>query len=248
MKLSIITATFNSQDSIERCLDSVVDSNIYNYEHIIIDGVSTDKTINIIKKYQKINPNIKLTSEPDNGIYDALNKGVRKSTGDIIGFLHSDDFFQTKSILSEMITRAEKENLDGIYGDLNYVNGDIPPKIIRRWRSNDFNLSLLKNGWMPPHPTLFLKKEVYEKYGLFNLNYKISADYDFMLRILKAGNLRVQYLPKVVTSMQLGGASNKNLKNILMKMKEDLKILKNNNIGSLLSLFLKNIRKIRQFF
>ena len=248
MKLSIITATFNSEDTIERCLNSVIDSNIYNYEHIIIDGVSNDKTINIIKKYQKINPNIKLISELDKGIYDALNKGIIKSTGDIIGFLHSDDFFQTKFILSEIISRVEKENLDGIYGDLNYVNGDIPPKIIRRWRSNDFNLRFLKNGWMPPHPTLFLKKQVYKKYGLFNLNYKISADYDFMLRILKVVNLKVQYLPKVVTSMQLGGASNKNLKNILMKMKEDLKILKYNNIGGLLSLFLKNIRKLRQFF
>jgi len=168
MKLSIITATFNSEDTIERCLNSVIDSNIYNYEHIIIDGVSNDKTINIIKKYQKINPNIKLISELDKGIYDALNKGIIKSTGDIIGFLHSDDFFQTKFILSEIISRVEKENLDGIYGDLNYVNGDIPPKIIRRWRSNDFNLRFLKNGWMPPHPTLFLKKQVYKKYGLFN--------------------------------------------------------------------------------
>lgn len=248
MKLSIITATFNSENSIERCLNSVMESNINNYEHIIVDGDSKDKTINIIKKHQKINSNIKFISESDKGIYDALNKGVIMSTGDIIGFLHSDDFFQTKSILSELIKSVEKENLDGIYGDLNYVNGDNPPKIIRRWRSNDFNLSLLKRGWMPPHPTLFLKKEVYEKYGLFNLNYKISADYDFMLRILKVGSLRVQYFPKVITSMQLGGASNKNLKNILIKMKEDLKILKNNNIGGLMSLLLKNIRKLKQFF
>lgn len=248
MNVTIITASFNSALSIKTCLDSVVHQNYNDIEYLIIDGKSSDATLKIIKVYQQKFPFIKLISEKDSGIYDALNKGVQLASGDIIGFVHSDDFLEFNDIIYHIVSMTKSENLDGVYGDLQYVDKSNTKKIIRSWKSCDFKPRLLKQGWMPPHPTLFLKKEVYEKHGLFDLSYRISADYDFLLRIFKDPELKFGYLPKVITKMRVGGASNKSLKNIIKKSKEDYRAIRINNIGNFLTLARKNFSKIKQLF
>jgi len=247
-KVTIITATYNSSSSLKKCLDSVIYQDYNDMEYLIIDGKSSDDTLNIVKDYQQKCPYIKLISEKDNGVYDALNKGINLATGDIIGFVHSDDFLASNDIINDIISFMKSESLDGVYGDLQYVDKHNIQKVIRNWKSCGFKLSLLKQGWMPPHPTLFLKKEVYEKYGLFDLSYKISADYDFILRIFKDTELKFGYLPKVVTKMRVGGASNRSIKNIIQKTKEDFRAIRSNDIGNFLTLVKKNTSKFKQFF
>ena len=248
MKVSIITATYNSAKYIASSLNSIFNQDYKDIECIIIDGDSKDQTKSIIETYQIKNLNITLVSEADNGIYDALNKGIKLATGDLIGFVHSDDNLASPHIISELVLAIKEKQAFGIYGDLQYVSQLDTSKLIRDWKSCVFSKSLLKKGWMPPHPTLFLKKEVYQKHGNFNQNYKISADYDFMLRVLKDKTLRFVYLPKVIIKMRVGGASNKNLKNIIQKTKEDYKAITSNKIGNWVTLFLKNYTKFKQFY
>ena len=248
MKLSIITATFNSEKHLKDCLNSILNQSYKNYEIIIVDGDSHDKTLEIAESFQRESSNIQIISEKDNGIYDALNKGINLASGDIICFLHSDDKFYPKTTLFEVVNEFKKQKIDGVYGNLNYISNEVKPRIIRNWQSQPFNIKLLNKGWMPPHPTLFLKKEVYEKHGVFDLNFKISADYDFMLRVLKDETLTFVYIQKVITYMRVGGISNKSLKNIIIKMREDYRAIHDNKIGGLATLILKNTSKIIQFF
>ena len=247
MKVTLITATFNSASSIKTCLDSVVLQNYNDLEYLIIEGKSSDYTLNIVKDYQHKYPYIKLISEKDYGIYDALNKGIQLAIGDVVGFVHSDDLFASNHILTDVVNQLQNDQLDGVYGDLQYVDKVDLSKVIRLWKSCAFKPSLLKLGWMPAHPTLFLLKEVYEKHGLFDLTYKIAADYDFMLRVLKDNSLKFGYLPKVITKMRVGGASNRNLKNIIQKTREDYRTIRSNQIGCWLSILIKNTSKIKQF-
>lgn len=248
MKVSLITATYNSEISIKTCLDSIVSQDYSDLEYLFIDGGSSDNTLSIIKKYRQNNPFIKMVSEKDYGIYDALNKGISAASGDIIGFVHSDDFLASSDIINDIVSMIKTESLDGVYGNLQYVDKINTKKIKRNWKSCHFKTGLLKNGWMPPHPTLFLKREVYQKYGLFDVSYRISADYDFMLRIFKDSELKLGYLPKVITKMRVGGASNRSIKNIIEKSKEDYRAIKSNNIGDFLTLIRKNTSKLKQFF
>jgi glycosyltransferase involved in cell wall biosynthesis len=248
VKISIITATYNSDKTIESTIQSVLSQTYPNIEHVLIDGASKDNTLAIVQNYQINHPSIRYISEPDKGIYDALNKGVQVASGDIVGFLHSDDYFENELVIEQIINTFQLQQCDGVYGDLRYVSSENTKKVIRYWKSRDFNSVLIKNGWMPAHPTLFLKKEVYEKHGLFDLDFKIAADYDFMLRILKDESLTFSYLPHVITNMRVGGASNA-FGNIALKMKEDLKALKKNKIKfPIRAIFLKNTSKFRQFF
>ncbi len=249
MKISIITATYNSGATLKSSMLSVLHQSFQNIEYVIIDGNSTDETLELVKQHQIQFPQIdfKIQSEPDSGIYDALNKGVQLATGEVIGFVHSDDILAENQTLSMLVNQFKKENLDGIYGDLQYVDRNNIASVSRYWKSNLFNASLLKKGWMPAHPTLFLKKEVYQKHGLFNVNYKIAADYDFMLRILKDDDLKFGYLPQVITKMRVGGTSNRSIKNIIQKTKEDYRAVRSNNIGGWLVVFRKNISKLKQF-
>ena len=243
MKVSVITSVYNNKETLQDAIDSVLNQTYKDIEYIIIDGASSDGTVNIVKSYgDKIS---KFISEPDKGIYDGLNKGVSLATGDIIAFLHSDDVYADETVI-ERVVKEFVDNLDGVYGDLIYTPKNDTSKVIRYWKSKDFDVSLLKKGWMPAHPTLFLRREVYEKYGKFDLDFKIAADYDFMLRVLSAG-INVQYLPHVLYKMRVGGESNKSIKNIMLKSKEDLKALKKNNIGGIGSLLVKNLSKITQF-
>jgi len=248
MKVSIITATYNSANTLEVCLNSVLGQTYTNIEYIIIDGNSSDQTQDILKKTAQINKNVRYISEPDKGIYDALNKGIHLATGDVIGFLHSDDIFADATIISKIVTQFKAKQVDGVYGDLQYVEKLYADKVIRNWKSCDFKMSLLKKGWMPAHPTLFLTKDVYKKHGFFDLSYTIAADYDFMLRILKDSGFKFSYLPIVITKMRVGGASNRSLRNILQKTKEDYRAATTNKIGGFVTIIQKNTSKLKQFF
>ncbi|NRR91041.1 glycosyltransferase [Winogradskyella undariae] len=247
MKVSIITATYNSEKTIEACMASVLHQSYPNIEYIIVDGGSNAETLELLHATAKEYPNIILSSEPDKGIYDALNKGIAKATGAIVGFVHSDDFLADNDVISTIVAAFNTHQVDGVYGDLHYVALENTDKVIRNWISQPFVSNLLKQGWMPAHPTLYLKKSIYDKYGLFDLKYKIAADYDFILRIFRQENLSFFYLPKTIVKMRIGGASNKNLKNILQKSKEDYRAIKTNHIGNWLTVLLKNVSKLKQF-
>ena len=244
MKISIITITYNSANTLPRTLESVQSQTYPDIEHVIVDGASTDGTRNLIENYAKQHPNVRWISEKDKGIYNALNKGISLATGDVIGFLHSDDvLFSTRSI--EQIAAAfEDKNIDVVYGDLQYCREG---KIVRRWKSNDFNPHAPKYGWMPPHPTVYVRKEVYAQVGEYDEWFRISADYDMILRIFGAGYKTV-YLPEVLVNMEMGGASNKNTKARLSKTQEDYIVLKKNHVGAgYLTVACKQLRKLRQF-
>ncbi|MCD4795084.1 MAG: glycosyltransferase [Bacteroidales bacterium] len=246
MKVSIITATYNNENTVEDTVLSVSSQTYKNIEHIIIDGNSSDNTIQIIKKHQdKI---AKIISEPDKGIYDALNKGIKYASGDIICFLHADDIYAEQTIIEKAVNLFSEKQIDSIYGDLQYVAKEDTGKIIRYWKSGEFTFSKLKKGWMPPHPTFLVKKEVYENCGVFDTNLKIAADYDIILRFLGKHKISTAYLPEVMIKMRIGGESNKSLKNIIKKMKEDVKALKKNKLGGWQTVIMKNIIKIPQLF
>lgn len=247
MKVSIITAVYNSSKTIETCMDSVLNQTYKDIEYIIVDGGSNTETLNLLNSAANKHQNIKLSSEPDKGIYDALNKGISKATGDIVGFVHSDDFLASDTIITEIVAAFKSQNVDGIYGNLHYVALENTTKIIRNWVSKPFNHRLLKEGWMPAHPTLYLKKDLYKTYGKFDLSYQIAADYDFILRIFKQKSLKFLYLPKTIVKMRVGGASNKSLKNILQKSKEDYRAMTTNKTGNWLTIFRKNLSKLKQF-
>ena len=245
MKISIITVVWNNKETIKDAINSVLFQTYEDIEYIVVDGNSSDGTIEIIKSYG--NKITKFVSEKDSGIYDGLNKGISLAIGDIVAFLHSDDIYASDSIIEE-ISKVFKsdESLDGIYGDLVYTSKNDTSKVLRYWKSKKFYKNLLSKGWMPAHPTFFLKRKVYEKYGNFDLDFKIAADYDFMLRVLKSG-IKVEYIPKVLYKMRVGGESNKSIKNIILKSKEDLKALKRNKVGGIFTLIIKNLSKIKQF-
>ena len=251
MKISIITITYNSAKTLPRALESVRSQTYGDIEHIIIDGASSDGTVEIIKNYSK-GPSDKVpstkevhwVSEPDGGIYDALNKGIRMATGDVIGFLHSDDVLYSPDSIGQIAAAFESSKADVVYGDLQYCNGD---KVTRRWRSNAFKPSSLKFGWMPPHPTLYVRREVYEQVGEYDSWFRISADYDMILRIFTAG-YKTHYIPQVLVSMETGGASNRDAKARLSKTQEDYFVLKKNHVGAgFLTVACKQLRKVRQF-
>lgn len=245
MKVSIITATYNSSNTIIDTLTSLENQSYKNIEYIIIDGASKDNTLEIIKKYStKVS---KIISEPDKGIYDALNKGIEVSTGDIIGFLHSDDILAYPTAIEDLVNTLMNEQSQAIYADLEYVSKENTSNVVRRWISGNYKHSNLKKGWMPPHPTFFMKRNLYKQYGSFDLNFKISADYDSLLRYLWLNNISVSYLPKVVTKMRVGGESNRSFLNILKKTKEDILALKKNNIFWIYPLLMKNLSKLPQF-
>lgn len=247
MKISIITASLNNCDTIEDSIRSVLSQKYENIEYIVVDGASSDGTLEIVKKYR--DRIAKFTSEPDNGIYHALNKGLKMSTGDIIGFLHADDLYAHGMVIDWVVSRIMNCNTDSCYGDLLYVHKKDVNKIFRHWRSCYYTDGLFRKGWMPPHPTFFVKREVFEKYGHFNTDFKIAADYEHMLRVLEGNKISTHYIPEVLVKMRTGGKSNRSLKNIIIKSSEDYKAWKVNGLsGGLYTVLLKNISKIPQFF
>ena len=246
MNISIITAALNNKETIEQTITSISSQVYKNFEHIIIDGGSTDGTLDVIKN----NGNLaKLISEPDLGMYDALNKGINLSSGDVIGFLNGDDFYAHDQVLRMVRDVLENHDVDSCYGDLQYVWNHNTNKVIRYWKSSPYAQGKFKHGWMPPHPTFFVKREIYEKYGQFNTDFRIAADYELMLRFLEKYKISTSYIPEVLIKMRVGGMSNRSLRNLFIKSYEDYKAWKVNNLdGGLFTILLKNICKIPQFY
>lgn len=245
LRISIVTAVFNNRDTVASALDSALGQDHDAVELVVIDGASTDGTLGVLAEYAaRLSV---LVSEPDSGIYDALNKGVQRATGDVIGFLHSDDLLADSGTLSRIAAVFTDPDVDAVYGDLLYVRKDNSRQVVRYWQSGSFSPTKLAWGWMPPHPTLYLRRQVYERFGLFDAQYRIAADYDFILRVL-GGGIRVKYLPEVLVKMRVGGASNRSFSNILQKSREDLRALRNNRIGGIGALAWKNLSKLPQFF
>jgi glycosyltransferase len=247
MKVSIITAALNNRDTIEDSIRSVLSQKYENVEYIVVDGGSTVGTVEIIQKYKdKIT---KWVSESDKGIYHALNKGLKMSTGDVIGFLHADDIYAHNMVIDLVVSRIVNCNTESCYGDLLYVHKKNPDKIIRYWKSCYYTEGLFQRGWMPPHPTFFVRRNIYERHGYFNTNFKIAADYELMLRFLEINKISTHYIPEVLVKMRTGGKSNRSLKNLIIKSSEDYKARKVNKLnGGLYTILLKNISKVPQFF
>ena len=246
MKVSIITVVYNNEDTIKDAIESVLNQTYKNIEYIIIDGVSTDGTVEVIKSYgDKID---KFISEKDNGIYDAMNKGIKLASGDIVGILNSDDFYASNDIIEKVVKTLKEQKVDSVYGDLVYVNAKDTNKIVRYWKSKPYKKGLFKKGWHPAHPTFFVKKEIYDKYGIFNLDFKIAADYELMLRFLEKYQISSGYIPEVFVKMRIGGESNQSIKNIIKANIESYNAWKVNNLKPPFYLpFIKPLKKLRQF-
>ena len=246
LRISIITATFNSAETVRDALVSVATQTHPNIEHLIQDGGSTDETLKIIEAFGS--ERTKVVSEPDSGIYDALDRGIARASGDIIGVLHSDDFFANAEVLSWVAQAFSADpDLDAVYGDLEYVSSRDPDRIIRYWKAGGFDRKKLRNGWMPPHPTLFVRRHVLDNYGDYDRSMCIAADYDAMLRWLNIFQINIAYLDHTLVKMRVGGASNRSLGAILRKSGEDLRAIRRNKTGGMTTLALKNLRKLGQF-
>lgn len=245
MKISIITAVLNRETTIGDAIRSVIEQTHPNIELIIMDGGSTDGTLDIVRSFD--DPRIRIFSEHDSGIYDALNKGISRATGTIVGVVHSDDFLAHNEVVSAVAGAFDKHQADAVYGDLDYVSASDPEKIIRSWRSGPYSRSKLKWGWMPPHPTMFLKREIFDRLGAYDTSYRIAADYDAVLRYFGSASFRAHHIPDVLVKMRMGGISNQSLRHVILKSREDLAALKNNQMGGFLALLMKNISKIGQF-
>lgn len=246
MKISIITVVFNRVETIQDAISSLQSQTYGAIEHVIQDGGSVDGTIEKISHL--VTPTTRFISEPDKGIYDAINKGIARATGEVIGLMHSDDFFAHQGVLDRIAEVFQDPDVDGVYGDLDYVSASDPNKVIRHWRAGHFAPELMKTGWMPPHPTLFLRSEVFKKWGVYNTQFQIAADYDAILRYLWTGKVRVTYIPEVLVKMRVGGESNRTFGRIVRKSREDLLAIRNNGVGGISTLLRKNIRKLPQFF
>ncbi|HWK05451.1 MAG TPA: glycosyltransferase family 2 protein [Puia sp.] len=245
MKISIITATYNSAATVKDTLISVRQQDYPDVEHIIVDGQSSDNTLEIISGFPHI---AKVISEKDKGIYDAMNKGVALATGEVIGILNSDDIYTHPSVLSTVARAFADTKVMTCYADLQYVHPDNLNRAIRTWRSGPFKRKNFYNGWMPPHPTFFVRKEVYEQVGLFNLDLRSAADYEIMLRILLKHGINSHYIPQVIVKMRAGGMSNASFGNRLRANKEDRLAWKLNDLRPhFFTLYMKPIRKITQF-
>lgn len=248
MKVSIITITYNSAQTVEDTIKTVVMQDYPDMEYLIIDGKSKDRTLEIAGKYK--NKISKIVSEKDKGLYDALNKGITHATGDIIGMLHSDDLYAHEKVISKVVQKFnDNPDLEGVYADLVFVNRKDTDKPMRVWESGEYEEGAFLKGWMPPHPTFFVRKEVYEKFGGFNTGLKLSADYELMLRLIHKNGIKIGYLKDTIVKMRMGGVSNVS---IFVKIKanlEDKLAWKLNGIKpGFATTLMKPLKKIKQYF
>ena len=246
MKISIVTAVLNRQATIAPAIKSVQDQSYPEIEHIIQDGGSTDGTLDVV--YNLADAKTHVVSEPDTGIYDALNRGILRATGDIIGVMHSDDIFASPMILEKIADAFADKQIDGVYGDLTYVANHDTSKVIRYWQSGTYHRDKLAYGWMPPHPTLYLRRHVFERWGLYDKSFQISADYEAILRYLLQGQIQLAYVPDIFVCMRVGGESNKSSARMFRKSLEDYRALRRHGLRGFSTLALKNGRKLQQFF
>jgi len=246
MKISLVTVTYNAAKTLSNCLDSVSAQRGVDVEHILIDGASTDETLAVVEAYSESLAQV--ISEPDEGIYHAMNKGLQMATGEIVGILNADDFYTDEKVLSNVLHVFEDHKIDACYGDLRYVDKYNPSKVVRLWRSGEFFPEKFYWGWMPPHPTFFVRRSVYERYGLFNTDMGSAADYELMLRFLLRYRITVAYIPKILVNMRMGGVSNAKLRNRLRANRLDRKAWLINGIKPKpWTLIMKPLRKIGQW-
>ena len=245
MKISIITATFNSAATIADCLRSVA-SQTQPVEHIIIDGASQDNTLEIIRG---VSPAARILSEPDRGIYDAMNKGIELAQGDIVGILNSDDFYAGPQVIEKITALFQQSGADALFADLVYVRPDNLEQVVRYYSGAGFTPDMFAWGWMPPHPTFFVRRELYEQYGLFRTDYKIAADYELTARFLSRHKVRYVYLPEVIVRMRTGGISTRNLRSNWMLNREILRACAENGISTnIWKVYSKYLCKVMQLF
>jgi glycosyltransferase involved in cell wall biosynthesis len=245
MKISIITACYNSAATIGDTLQSVAMQDYEHIEHIIIDGASTDNTIEITGYFPHV---AKIVSEKDKGIYDAMNKGIALATGDVVGILNSDDVYTDRHVISKVMKAFQTDHADAVYADLQYVKYEDLDKVTRTWHSGNFSKRKFYYGWMPPHPTFFVRREVYEKVGDFNLSLRSAADYEFMLRVLLKNNFKARYIPEVLVKMRTGGMSNATIRHRLRANREDREAWRINHIRPyFFTIPFKPLRKVLQF-
>ena len=239
--------SFNSVETIRDTIKSIISQDYENIEYILIDAGSTDGTLDIIKEYEGyINY---FSSEEDDGIYDGMNKGISVASGEVVGILNSDDFYPNSYIVSNVARTFEKRNCDAVYGDLVYVKFYDTDKIVRYWQSGNYSVKKIKNGWMLPHPTFFVKREMYEKYGYYNTELKSAADYEMILKLLYKQNINVFYIPMILVKMRMGGKSNASIMNRIRANKEDgLAWTENQLYKPFFVRIKKPLQKIKQFF
>jgi len=247
MKVSLVTVVLNCSDYIEDCMKSVIGQDYHNIEYIIIDGGSTDGTIPLIKKYvHKIDY---FLSEKDAGMYDALNKGLAVATGDLVGVLNADDLFAASDTISSVVSCFRQNDCDIVYGNLNFISRVDFTKVTRRWRSKPYKLKSVKTGWMPAHPTMYIKRRVITDQGGYSLDFGSCADYELIIRILQNKNFQAVFLDKLLILMRDGGMSNGSLRKVYRTMVNDYRVLAHNKIPNpLLVMVLKKLRKLNQFF
>lgn len=246
MRISVVTVAYNSADTIGDTLDSVAAQVRTEVEHIVVDGASQDATLGVVRRRGA--HVARVVSEPDLGIYDAMNKGLALASGDFVGFLNADDMLASPDTLAAVADAAEDPTVDAICGDLVYVRQDRPDKVLRYWRCGEFSPRALRLGWMPPHPTLYVRRTRLLEVGGFDIRLGIAADYDFMLRLLSRPGIRLTTLPQVMVRMRAGGASNRSASAMLRKSREDLDALRRSGVGGIFTLVCKNLRKLPQFF
>ena len=247
--ISIITATFNSAKTLKDTIQSVLRQTNKDFEYLIIDGGSTDETIDIVKSYEsEFSGRLKWVSEKDHGIYDAMNKGIKMASGDVVGILNSDDYFTSDDILQTVDNAFKSHEIDAIYGDIHFIRDGNPQKCVRYYSSRMFRPFWLRFGFMPAHPSFYCKREVFEKAGLYSLDYKIGADYEMMVRLFKKYRIMSQYINKDFVTMRTGGASNNNVRSRITLINEDVKACKENGVyTNCLFVMLKFMYKIFEF-
>ena len=246
MKVSVITVSYNSAETIEATVQSVLSQMHRNIEYIIIDGRSKDNTVHIVNKYK--DSIAVIVSEPDSGIYDAMNKGVALATGDIVGILNSDDFYADNNVIADVVKKFKDTDCDALYADLVYVNREDTNQVIRVWSAGEYKPGRFLHGWMPPHPTFFVKKSVYNKLGAYNTSLRSAADYELMLRFIHKNKIALSYLPRIITKMRSGGQSNVSLRNRLKANIEDRVAWRMNDIKpSWYTLTWKPLSKVFQY-
>ena len=245
MKISIITVCYNSASTIHDTFESVLNQTYSDIDYIIVDGNSNDGTISIIKEYEpKFNGKMRWISEPDNGLYDAMNKGIKIANGDIIGILNSDDYYASNNVLALVINTISKRNIDSCYGNLLYIKKNRPYRFWKAGEKKSFKL-----GWMPPHPSFFVRRNIYEKYGLFRLDCGVNADYELMLRFLEVYNISTIWLNHTIVCMNVGGKSNKNFQSRIDAIVNDKIAWTVNNVRpNIYTLLVKRFRKTPQYF
>jgi glycosyltransferase involved in cell wall biosynthesis len=251
MKISVITASYNNGDTIDQTIRSVCEQRHDDVEHIIIDGGSTDRTMEVISSCRCSRPGLemKVVSEKDSGVYDAMNKGISLAQGEIVGFLNADDAFVDHNVLRDVAYALRDEEIDACYGDLVYVAKDDPQKVVRYWRSTPHVKGLFAKAWVPPHPTFYARKRVYEWYGMFDLTYALAADYEFMARVMERHAIATRYIPQVMVKMRCGGVTNRSIQNMLRQNVEIVRACRANGIDLVLPVFFarKILNRIRQF-